>query len=267
MLLKLGFEIVHDCAGPTPILAMLSVRPERLPDLVTPEVIRVSPDVPIHHYTDRFGNTCSRLVAPAGRSAISADFTLLDNRKPDADFRGAQQHPVEELPDEAIVYLLGSRYCDTQLLLEQAWKLFGGTRPGAERVQAILDYAHKRIRFDYKQARPTRTAFEAHEEAIGVCRDYSHLAITLFRCMNIPARYCTGYMGDIDWPVNGAMDFSAWSEIYLGGRWWTVDARHNTARKGRVAMAIGRDAVDTALTTAFGAANLVGFTVISDEIG
>jgi transglutaminase-like putative cysteine protease len=249
------------------MLAMLSIRPERSADLVTPEVISVSPDVPLHYYTDSYGNTCTRLIAPAGRSTLSADFTLSDSREPDPDFSHAEQHPVEELPDDVIVYLLGSRYCDTQLLLEEAWRLFGGTRPGAERVGAILEYAHKRIGFDYKLARPTRTAFEAHEERVGVCRDYSHLAITLFRCMNIPARYCTGYMGDIDWPYTSAMDFSAWSEIYLGGRWWTVDARHNTPRKGRVVMAIGRDAVDTALTTAFGAASLVGFTVTTDEIG
>ncbi len=266
MLIRLGFEIVYECRQPTPMLLMLSIRPERRLDLVEPEILVVSQDAPAHHYVDGFGNQCSRVLAPAGRTTLSSLFTIRDTGQPDEPFGDAIQHRVEDLPDEVIVYLLGSRYCDTQLLQDQAWALFGKTALGAERVRAILDYAHTRITFNYQHARSTRTGFDAHEERVGVCRDYAHLAITLFRCMNIPARYCTGYMGDIGIPVEGVMDLSAWAEIYLGGQWWTVDARHNRPRIGRVPMAYGRDAVDAAITTVFGPADLVGFTVISDEI-
>ena len=218
-------------------------------------------------YFDLFGNVCSRLVAPAGRLRLFSDFVVRDSGEPDQQSLDAVQHAVDELPDEVVLYLLPSRYCETEYLSNLAWSLFGGVEPGWGRVQAIVDYAHQRITFGYAHARPTKTAFEAHEEQRGVCRDFAHLAITLCRCMNIPARDCTGYLGDIGVPLSDApMDWSAWFQVYLGGRWHTFDARHNKPRIGRVLMAIGRDAADTAITTHFGPAILSNFTVITEEL-
>ncbi len=166
-----------------------------------------------------------------------------------------------------MIYLLGSRYCDTDLLSDTAWQLFGGTPPGWARVQAICDHVHERLKFGYEYARPTRTAWDGFHEQLGVCRDFAHLAITLCRCMNIPARYCTGYLGDIGVPPDDTpMDFSAWFEVYLGGAWYTFDARHNAPRIGRILMARGRDATDVALTTTFGRCTLTGFTVHTYEV-
>jgi transglutaminase-like putative cysteine protease len=267
MQIRAGFEIAYDCPAPTPMVVMLSLRPERTPDLVTPAELRVSPDVPHSRFRDGFGNVCHRLVAPTGRITFSSTFVIADSGLPDVVANDAIQHPIEDLPESVIVYLLGSRYCETDRLGYIAWNLFGSIPPGWGRVQAILDYAHERIEFGYHNARATRTAYEAHEERVGVCRDYAHLAITLCRCMNIPARYCTGYLGDIGVPpVDAPMDFSAWFEVYLGGRWFTVDARHNRPRIGRLLMAYGRDATDVAITTHFGPATLAGFRVITDEV-
>jgi transglutaminase-like putative cysteine protease len=247
---------------------LLNVRPERLGDLVTPQILTAtaaSGDLPIHSFLDGFGNVCSRITAPPGEMAIRADFIVRNSGEPDPVELNAIQHAVEDLPDEVLVYLLGSRYCDTQHLVDRAWSLFGNTPLGWRRVQAIVAYAHERIAFGYHNARSTRTAHEAHEEGVGVCRDYAHLAVALCRCMNIPARYCTGYLGDIGVdPVPGPMDFSAWFEAYLGGRWWTFDARHNKPRIGRIPMAYGRDAVDTAIATTYGPAVLTRFDVISE---
>jgi len=174
--------------------------------------------------------------------------------------------PIPLLPDDVMVYLLGSRYCETDELSETAWSLFSGYTPGWEMVQAIVEYTHNRIQFGYHHARPTKTAWDAHQEQTGVCRDFAHLAVALCRCMNIPARYCTGYLGDMDLPaVVGEMDFSAWFDAYLDGRWYTFDARHNRPRKGRILMARGRDAADAALTTTFGPTRLAKFVVYTDE--
>lgn len=267
MRIRAGYEITYDCPAPTPMLLMLSVRAERLGDLETPDLIRTTPHAPLRQYRDVFGNLCTRIVAPEGRLTLSADFVIRDSGRPDEAFPDAAQAPIEQLPDDVIVFLLGSRYCDTQELNDLAWKLFGDIAPGWGRAQAIVAYAHERITFGYEHARPTRTALEAHEERIGVCRDFAHLAITLCRCMNIPARYCTGYLGDIGVPASPApMDFSAWTEVYLGGRWRTMDARHNTPRIGRIMMAHGRDATDVAIITNFGPATLAGFKVITDEL-
>ena len=170
------------------------------------------------------------------------------------------------MPAETLVYLLGSRYCETDRLSNLAWSLFGDTPPGWSRVQAIVDHVHRHIGFDYQQARPTRGSFEAHEERVGVCRDYAHLAITFCRCMNIPARYCTGYLGDIGVPPAGVMDFSAWFEAYLGGRWHIFDPRNNRPRIGRILIARGRDATDVAIANTFGAALLADFKVVSEEL-
>jgi transglutaminase-like putative cysteine protease len=265
MRIHTGFEIVYDCPAPVPMLLTLSVHPSRRGDLETPDGLRTDPPLDVHQYIDGFGNICSRVLAPAGRLTLSADFIIRDSGLIDEYAPLAQQHPVEDLPDEAVIYLLGSRYCETDRLSQAAWSLFENTPPGWARVQAICDYVHNHIVFNYANARPDKTAYDAWIEATGVCRDYAHLAVTFCRCMNIPARYCTGYMGDIGVPVLDPMDFSAWFEVYLGGRWYTFDARNNMPRMARVLMARGRDAVDVALANTFGAAYLVKFEVVSEE--
>jgi transglutaminase-like putative cysteine protease len=249
------------------MMLMLSLRPERLADLVTPQIMTVEPAVPVHEYIDAFGNACTRLVAPAGELRLTADFVVADSGLPDPVVPEAVQHPVDELPEETLVFLLASRYCETDRLTDEAWRLFGGIAPGWGRVQAIVDFVHDRIEFGYPHARSTRSAFEGLEDRAGVCRDFAHLAVALCRCMNIPARYCTGYLGDIGIePIPGPMDFSAWFEVYLGGRWYPFDARHRIPRIGRILMAYGRDAVDTAISTNFGPASLKRFDVIAEEI-
>lgn len=266
MRIRAGYEITYELPAPTPMLLMLNVRSERFDDLETPDLLQTTPQVPIHSYRDSFGNLCTRVLAPAGRIVLHNDFIIRDTGEPDRATPDAVQHPVEDLPDEAIQFLLPSRYCELELLRDLAWRQFGDIPPGWGRVQAIVAYAHNRIEFGYHHARSTKTAFEAHEEGQGVCRDFAHLAVTLCRCMNIPARYCTGYLGDIGVPVVGEMDFSAWFQVYLGGDWHTFDARHNKPRIGRILMAWGRDATDVAITTTFGRADLVGFKVIAEEL-
>ncbi|KAB1074068.1 transglutaminase-like domain-containing protein [Methylobacterium planeticum] len=271
MRIRTGYTIAFDTFGPTPMLLLLNVRPERQADLVTPERISFDPPVEASQHRDEFGNLRTRIVAPGGRIAMSADFVIEDSGAPDAVEQGARQIPVQDLPDAVLQFLLGSRYCDTDKLSATAWSLFGGTPEGWARVQAIVDYAHGRLRFDYLQADETRSAADGHAQQVGVCRDFAHLAITLCRCMNIPARYATGYLGDIGIPpVPDPMDFSAWFEVFLEGpqgpRWYTFDARHNTPRIGRIVMAYGRDATDCAITTSFGRAPLAQFTVHTDEV-
>ena len=267
MLIRAGYEIAYECIRPTPMLLMLSVLPEREPDLVTSQAIRFDRDVGARHYRDGFGNAVTRIMAPEGRTTISADFLIRDSGLPDPVVADAVQHPVEDLPDEVLVYLLGSRYCDTDHLTDAAWSIFGSTPLGWARVQAICDHVNERIKFGYEHARATRTASQGAEERLGVCRDFAHLAVAYCRCMNIPARYVTGYLGDIGIPpVDAPMDFSAWFQVYLGGAWHTFDARHNTPRIGRILMATGRDATDVALSTAFGSARLMGFNVVTDEV-
>lgn len=267
MKIRVGFEIVHSFPQPTPLLAMLNVHPSREMDLIEPDRISAFPETPIQVYTDGFGNLASRMTAPAGDFTLTADALVADSGEPDVIALEAEQSAVENLPDDTLVYLLGSRYCETDRLVDLAWRLFGNGPTGWRRVQAIVDYAHDRIEFGYGHARPTKSAFEAHEERRGVCRDFAHLAVTLCRCMNIPARYATGYLGDIGVPKDPApMDFSAWFEVYLGGRWHTFDARHNRPRIGRIVMARGRDAADVALTNAFGPNVLKSFKVWSDEV-
>jgi len=271
MQIRTGFTIAFDTNGPTPMNLLLNIRPERRNDLITPEVIMFDPPVAARQHVDGFGNVCTRIVAPGGRITMSADFVIADSGLPDEDAPDAREIPVQDLPDDVLVYLLGSRYCDTDKLSQTAWALFGGIAPGWGRVQAIVDYAHNRLRFDYQMADATRTAHDGHGQQVGVCRDFAHLAITLCRCMNIPARYATGYLGDIGVPKDPApMDFSAWFEVFLEGpdgpRWYTFDARHNRPRVGRIVMARGRDATDCALTTSFGTAYLARFDVLTDEL-
>jgi transglutaminase-like putative cysteine protease len=267
MLIRAGYEITFDCPTPTPMTLLLSVRPERVDDLITSQRIETSPPAALHAFHDIYGNRAHRLQAPVGMITFRSDFVIEDSGLPDAIAWDAEQHPVESLPPEALVYLLGSRYCETELLSPSAWLLFGRTPLGWPRVQAIVDYVHDRLTFGYQHARSTRTAAEANAERRGVCRDFAHLAIALCRCMNIPARYCTGYLGDIGIPpIDAPMDFSAWFEVYLGGAWRTCDARHNTPRIGRIAMAYGRDAADVAITTSFGVARLSTFKVITEQV-
>ncbi len=266
MRIKTGFEIAYDLPAPTPMMLTLSVHTSRRGDLETPEWLRTDPIVDVRQYFDGFGNLVSRVLAPAGRFVMSSDFVVRDSGLPDEYAPGAAQLAAQDLPDETLVYLLGSRYCETDQLSDIAWSLFGATPLGWARVQAICDYVHNHIGFDYNQARATRGAHDAHREAVGVCRDYAHLAVTFCRCMNIPARYCTGYLGDIGVPLTPFMDFSAWFEVFLGGRWYTFDARNNKRRVGRVLMARGRDATDVAMVNSFGAAFLTGFNVVSDEL-
>jgi transglutaminase-like putative cysteine protease len=265
--IRVGYELLYDCPQPTPMVLMLNIHHTRAGDIVVPDRMITQPFVPLAPYRDSFGNWCTRIVAPTGRLRLSANAIVNDTGEPDAIVVSGYQHAVEDLPEESLVFLLGSRYCETDRLSDIAWNLFGNTAPGACRIQAICDWVHRHITFNYQDARPTRTALEALEEGKGVCRDFAHLAIAFCRCMNIPARYCTGYLGDIRIPpIPAPMDFSAWFEAYVGGRWCTFDARHNTPRVGRVLIARGRDATDVAISSAFGPNILAGFTVWADEI-
>jgi len=267
MKLRVGYELVYDCPQPTPMMLMLNVHYSRATDTVVPDRLIAEPAVPMQSYRDGFGNWCSRLVAPAGRIRLYTDAIVEASDEVEHVPRQAAQHEVQDLPDECLVFLLGSRYCETDRLSDLAWSLFGATPPGAERVQAICDYVHRHIGFDYQHARSTRTAFEAHQEQRGVCRDFAHLALAFCRCMNIPARYCTGYLSDIGMPPPyGPMDFAAWIEVYVGGAWHTFDPRNNEPRIGRVLMARGRDAADVAISNSFGPNTLSSFTVRAEPV-
>jgi transglutaminase-like putative cysteine protease len=266
MLIRFGYDIVISCVQDTPLICLLSVRPDRLPDVTEPEVMTVTPAVPSTLYFDLFGNTCRRIMAPAGRLHLQSTGVISDSGVADAVDVTAMELPVQNLPDESLLYLQGSRYCETDRMSQQAWDLFGKLPPGWSRVQAICDFVHNLIAFDYLEARSTRTAMEAWREGKGVCRDYAHLAITLCRCLNIPARYVTGYLPDIGVPVTGPMDYAAWMEVNLGGRWWTFDPRNNMARIGRIKVAQGRDAADVPLIQSFGPHVMTHFEVICDEV-
>jgi transglutaminase-like putative cysteine protease len=267
MQLRVGYELVYDCPSPTPMAMMLNIHHSRVNDIIRTDAMMRDPMIPASTYWDGFGNWCTRLVAPAGRLRLSADAVLNDTGVPDPSPQATHQHAVEELPADAMVYLLGSRYCETDRLADLAWDLFGRASTGVDRIEAICDYVHRHIVFSYQDARSTRTAWEAFHERRGVCRDYAHLAIAFCRCLNIPARYCTGYLGDVGIPPpHGPMDFAAWFEAYIGGGWHVFDARNNVPRIGRVLMARGRDATDVALSTAFGPNTLSSFKVWTDEV-
>jgi transglutaminase-like putative cysteine protease len=267
MKIRVGYEMIYDFPQPTPVMIVMGMHFTRASDVVVPDYLTINPSVPITPYRDGFGNWCSRIVAPTGRITFKADGIVNDSGKPDVIVPSAIQHAVEDLPAETIVYLLGSRYCETDRLSDVAWQLFEKTVPGWARVQAICDFVHNHIQFGYEHARATKTAWDAYNEGKGVCRDYAHLAITFCRCMNIPARYCTGYLGDIGMPKPWADgDFAGWFEAYIGGRWYTFDARNNIPRIGRVLIAQGRDAADVPITQTFGPNTLVSFKVWTDEI-
>lgn len=267
MKIRFGYELVYGCSQPTPMILMLHAHPSRAADLLVPDRLVTEPAVPLDMYRDSFGNTCTRILAPAGGIRLTTDALIQDSGVPEPAFEHAQEHPVESLPHEALIYLLGSRYCETERLMDEAWRLFGNMTPGWGRVQAVCDFAHDHISFGYHFARSTKTAAEAFAERQGVCRDFAHLAITLLRCLNIPARYCTGYLGDIGVPLADApMDFAGWLEAYIGGGWHTFDPRNQARRIGRILIARGRDAADVAISTAFGPNYLQVFRVWTDEV-
>lgn len=267
MKLRVGYELRYTFPQATPSIIMLNVHYTRASDLEVPDHILISPSVPISGYRDGYGNWCSRIVAPAGPVLISSNSIIRDHGFPDPVVADAAQVPVEQLPDEAIVFLLPSRFCDSDKLLDLAWTEFGSAKPGWARVQAVCDFVHQRITFGYGFARPSRTASEAYQEGQGVCRDYAHLAIAFCRALNIPARYCTGYLGDIGTPPPYPPgDFAAWFEAYLDGHWHTFDPRNHVPRIGRVLIARGRDAADVAIITTFGPNKLESFRVWTDEV-
>ena len=267
MKIRVGFEMVYDCPQATPMILNLNVHFTRVSDLNGRDDLVFDPPVPVAAYRDSFGNWCTRIVAPQGRTRVGADVVVNDSGKPDVIAPQAQQMAVQDLPEETLLFLLGSRYCETDQLSETAWQLFGNAPTGWGRVQAICDYVHRHIVFGYQHARRTRTALEAYHDKTGVCRDYAHLAIAFCRCMNIPARYCTGYLGDIGTPKPwGTMDFAGWFEAFLDGRWYTFDARNNIPRIGRVLIARGRDAADVAISSTFGPNTLASFKVWTDEV-
>ena len=266
MKLRVGYELIYDCPQPTPMILTLSIHFTRVSDLVVPDHLIARPSIPITAYRDAFGNWCSRIVAPKGEIRLTADAVLEDRGERDPVAFSAQQHQVQELPEETLVFLLGSRYCETDLLSEAAWDLFGKSPTGWGRVQAICDFVHRHIAFGYEHARATKTAWQAFEERAGVCRDFTHLAVAFCRCMNIPARYCTGYLSDIGTPPPYSPgDFAAWMEVYLGGAWHTFDPRNNTPRIGRVLIARGRDAADVSISNTFGPNTLKTFRVWTGE--
>ena len=270
MLIRIGFDIELSVATPMALIYLLHVHPSRRDDLVAPENMRISRGLEAEEYLDSFGNHCGRVNVPVGMPTVrlSSDTLICDSGELDEMNVEARQHDPTELPFSTLQFLLPSRYCEVDSeLLAFAWNRFGNIAPGWARVEAICAFVHQHLAFNYKTARPTRTALDGYREREGVCRDFTHLAITLCRCMNIPARYCTGYLGDIGVaPVPGPMDFSAWFEVFLGDRWYTFDARHNRRRIGRVVMARGRDAGDVPITMCFGPNSLTRFDVITDEV-
>ena len=267
MQIRVGYELIYDCPQPTPMMLMLNIHHTRASDIVIPDHLTTTPSTPITAYRDIFGNWCNRIVAPKGQIRLASTAVVKDTGEPDVVVASAQQHSIQDLPEETLMFLLGSRYCETDLLSQIAWNLFGHSPPGWARVQAICDFVHNHITFGYEYSRSTKSAFEAFSEGKGVCRDYTHLGIAFCRCMNIPARYCTGYLGEIGvLPPYGPMDFAAWIEAYLGGRWCIFDPRNNVPRIGRVLIARGRDAADVAISNTFGPNTLLSFKVWTDEI-
>lgn len=262
MLIRIGHEITISTPQATPLICLVTPESARHGDFVTRELCTTDPVTPIHSYLDDYGNICRRMMAPAGRFSLRGDVTIFADGQRDPVDEWAQEWPVETLPDEALKFLTGSRYVETDLISQEAWDRFGGMAPGWHRVQAVIDYVHNHIRFDYQLARSTRTATEANHERVGVCRDFAHLALAYLRALNIPARYVNGYVGDIGVPkVAAPMDFAAWIEVFLGGYWWTFDPRNNQRRIGRVVVARGLDATDVPLLNSFGQHSLDGFTV------
>ena len=267
MLIRLGYDIGFYTPLEVPIVALLKVHPSRVPDLREPDILNVEPAAEVECFLDSFGNNTCRFMAPAGGVRLHSSTLIWDSGEPDAVNTHAREVPVQDLPNDVLRYLLNSRYCEVDKMSNIAVELFGGVARGWNRVQTVCDWVHDKVTFGYPYANPMKTAQDVFEERRGVCRDFQHLAVTMCRALNIPARYVTGYLGDIGVPANpDPMDFSAWFEAYLEDRWWTFDARHNHPRIGRVLMAVGRDASDVAITTSFGAAPLHHFMVATYEV-
>lgn len=266
MLIRLGYDIQFDIPAPMAFVAQLRVHPSRLADLREPDQVHVDGGIATYEYSDSYGNLCTRFLAPAGQLRLWNSTLIEDSGLPDPVALDAKEIPPHELPDDVLRFLLNSRYCEVDLLGPVAYELFGNVAPGWGRVQAICDWVNTKVKFDYNFARPTKTALDVFTERIGVCRDFQHLAVTFCRCLNIPARYVAGYLGDIGVPLRLPMDFSAWFEVYLDNKWWAFDARNNQPRIGRVLMATGRDAADVAFLTSFGSSTLTKFFVVSDEV-
>jgi len=266
MKIRIGYEITYGMQHPTPMILTLNVHYSRVADLLWPDEMHFSPALEARSYPDGFGNRCTRIVAPQGKLVVSTDTVIRDSGQTDRVAPEAGQVPVERLPEETLVFLLGSRYCETDRLSEVAWRLFEKSPPGWRRVQAICEFVHRHIAFSHEHASPTKSAADVYRDRVGVCRDFAHLGVTLCRCMNIPARYCTGYLGDIGVPEVGEMDFSGWFEAYLEGGWYTFDPRNLVPRIGRVLIARGRDAADVAISTSFGVTRLEGFKIRTEEV-
>lgn len=259
---RAGFELRYQFPKPTPMICSLNIHFSRVSDLVQPDHLLLSPSTELSGYRDSFGNWCTRLLAPAGNFTIATDFLIKDSGLPDPVVTNVRQVPVQDLPVESLIFLLPSRFCDSDRLQDLAWELFGGATPGGDRVQAVCDFVHQRVEFGYQHASVSRTATDSYQEGRGVCRDFAHLAIAFCRALNIPARYCTGYLSDVGTPPPLPVgDFAAWFEAYLGGHWHTFDPRNNEPRIGRFLIARGRDAADVAISTTFGPNTLDGFLV------
>lgn len=283
MLIFSDFDIQFRLPAPAAIVAMLHLHPSVEPRLRSGNQLVIeslddpfshSPSstnytksiVPSREYIDAFGNRCARFVAPAGYLWLSGSSVIDADPNADHPQTDAKQAEIDDLPAEVLQFLLPSRYCQVDQFGAIAQDLFSNYPAGWERAAAIRDWVHDKVAFNYNAARPTKTAMDVLTERVGVCRDFQHLAIALTRCQNIPARYVTGYIGDIRRPYSGPGDFSAWYQVFLDGRWIDLDARHNYRRLGRILMATGRDAADVAITTSFGAAHLTHFYVDSKEI-
>jgi transglutaminase-like putative cysteine protease len=267
MRIRYGFNIKIDVSQPMTLLTAMDVEPARRGDIVDERPLMTGSVSQVEQFTDSFGNLCRRIQALPGTVSLSLEGIIQDSGKHDPVVLHAEQSDVSQLPVETLPFLLASRYCETEFLNQTAWAQFGHIQGGWARVQAICDFVHEHLTFGYPNARPTRTAFEAFNERVGVCRDFTHLAVALCRCMNIPARYCNGYLGDIGIPADPApMDFNAWFEAYIGGRWYVFDARHNIPRIGRITVARGRDAMDIPMLHSFGTHTLRRFEVITEEV-
>jgi transglutaminase-like putative cysteine protease len=268
VIISFGFDLSLRIAVDTTVLFCLKVHPSRCGDLISGEDFRVEPKVPVDEYLDGHGNRCGRLRCQEGVIRFINRGLIRDSGELDPLVPQARQDEIASLPHDTLLYVLPSRYCESDSeLADFAWRRFGATPPGWPRIQAICDFVHQHVEFDYLKARTNRTALETFRERVGVCRDFTHLAITLSRCLNMPARYVTGYLGDIGVPpAPYPMDFSAWMEVYVGGRWFAFDPRHNCRRIGRIVIARGRDASDVALTTVFGSHVLESFSVITEEV-
>ena len=267
MKLRLGYELNYEFPQPTPVILNVNIHDSRAADVIVRDDLVVEPHTPVSSYYDSFGNKCHRMLASPGWLRLTTNAIVYDSGQPDDVSGSTAQASVQDLPEETLLFLLGSRYCETDLLSETAWQLFSSTLPGHTRVQSICDFVHRHIRFDYQSASSTRTANDAFREGVGVCRDYAHLAIAFCRCMNIPARYCTGYLSDIGTPLPYPPgDFAAWFEAWIGGRWCLFDPRNNVPRIGRVLIARGRDSSDVAIATTFGPNTLTSFRVWTVEL-